>query len=96
MAEIHPPGREPAQAKRGFHAVTFIVTVADIDQGPMNLAVKLRQNVREPGLQPGRLLFERGRQQTRDFLNRDLARELSGRRAAHAVAHGEREIGRFR
>src|SRR5262249_10538375 len=38
MPEMHPPWREPAECKRRFHAMTFLITRPEIDERFMNFA----------------------------------------------------------
>ena len=92
VAEIHPSRREPAQAHRGFHPVTFLIRTAEINQRAMDLREQLRQHVGKAGIQSAGRLLEGARQQRRDFFGGDLAGIFARLGAAHAVAHGKGEV----
>ena len=83
MGEIHPMRREPTQAERGAHVAALLVARSQILESPVDLG----KNVAQDGLESGRALvgcaFKKRRQEFGNFFHRDLARELTGHRAAH-------------
>ena len=93
VTEIHPTRREPAQAQRRLHPLTFLVALAEVSEGAMHLGEQLREHVAEPGVQAGGALAERFRQQGRDLFHRNLTGILTSQGPAHPVAHGKSKVG---
>ena len=94
VSEIRPARREPGQTHGGLHPLTFVVAIAEISQRAVNLLVKFGQHVAKAGVEAALGMVEGARQQRGDFLDGDVAGEVAGLRAAHAVAHGEGVIMR--
>lgn len=92
VREDHPPRREPAQAQRRAHAAAFLVALAEVGDGAVNLCEKFRKHVGATGADSRGGLLERTRHEARDLFHCDAAGKFAGHRATHAVAHGERHV----
>jgi hypothetical protein len=73
--------------------VTFLITVAEISEGFVNLSKKFGQHIVAAGFQSGGRLLERAGEHLRDFFDGNPAREFASARSAHSVADGKSEVG---
>jgi hypothetical protein len=93
VAEIHPPGPEPAQAERGAHSPAFRVGQAELSKSAWMVENSSAGTSECSSAIPAAECRKMMREKTGDPIRGDAAREFPRTGAAHAVAHRKDEVG---
>ena len=92
VAKMHDRRRQPAKTQGRAHASAFFVVGTHLHHLLVDTTEELRQDLTASPIKPHGSQMKRLGQQLRNFVDRDLAGELSGVRPAHAVTNCEDEV----